>query len=184
MKTVKELTTGETLLVSAKLVNGGKVQLEFAEIIKNPNTKSSSASELIGMLNASDARFNSAPKARRAWMSAEKADILTVFGIDTTDLTTVGQTKELNLLNPTVNKKALKIQVTETVKPTEYQAANLEASAKRAGADGDFITSKGAYIFSNTTVVIGEAKHTFLEADDNSVAGAIGLTPIANELTA
>ena len=38
----------------------------------------------------------------------------------------------------------------------------LKRSAKKAGADGDYIMHNGDYIFSNTEVVQGAAKHTRL----------------------
>jgi len=183
MTTVENLKEGQTLLIDAKKVNGGKVQLQFAEIIKNPSAKSSNRGEVIGLLNASDSRFNSGPKARRGWISAEPADIQKHFGIDCSSLTTVGQTLAIGKLNPELAGKRLRLQVTETVKPTEYQAANVEQTAKRAGTDGDYITHKGQYIFSNVDVVLENATHTFLEADA-PVSIGVSIEPVSSELTA
>ena len=76
-KTVETLEPGETLLVSAKGINGGKIQLEFAEIIRNPNAKSSNP--LVAAFNASDSRFSS--KARRAWQAGEQVDIERLLGL-------------------------------------------------------------------------------------------------------
>ena len=39
MKTVENLENNECLLVSARKVNGGKVQLTFAQKIQNPNAR-------------------------------------------------------------------------------------------------------------------------------------------------
>ena len=78
----------------------------------------------------------------------------------------------MNVLNPSVDVNGtvhqLKVEIVETVEPTEYQAANLSTSAKRKGKDGDFITHKGMYIFANTRVVYDKANHILLEADVTS----------------
>lgn len=162
------LNPGEIMLVSAKGTKGNKVQLEFAQIIPSTNTSTS----ILGMLNASDDRFNQT-KARRAWVSGEKADIKKIFDIDVTSLEE-GVVLEIGKLNPTINNQPLNIQITETTKGTDYDVANFEKTAKRAGKDGDFIlTSSGEYIYVKTDVVSGEAKHQFitdLKVNTSSVA--------------
>jgi hypothetical protein len=161
MKTVENLEGKEMLLVSAKKVNGGKIQLEFAQHISNPNARPSS---IVGLLNESDDRFNNAQGGpRRAWLAGEVSDIQGKLGIDLSSLVNVGDSKELNVLNPTIKGMALNIQITETTEGTEYDVQNFESRAKRAGKDGLFITTmKGEYIYTRTTVVLGEAKHTFI----------------------
>ena len=57
------LKSGQSLLVHARSVNGGKVQLELAEVV---NT---SSPNILAMFNQSDDRFTQAG-ARRAWMTA------------------------------------------------------------------------------------------------------------------
>lgn len=172
------LQAGETLLVQARKVAGGKIQLEFAEVLKTE----SKPANLLGLLNASDSRFSSGQGARRAWMTAEPADSSRLFGIDFTDNNpdwAVDQNGkeilELNVLNPVITfgneTVALKVQVVETVKPTEYQLANLETSAKRRGKDGEYISHKGMYVFANTTVVLKQANHIFLESDAPATTG-------------
>jgi len=66
--TLDTLEKGNTLLVSARKINGGKIQLEFAEVVST----SDKGVNLLAMLNKSDDRFSS--NARRAWMSAEPTD--------------------------------------------------------------------------------------------------------------
>jgi len=162
MKTVETIEGKEMLLVSAKKVNGGKVQLEFAQHVSNPNARPGS---IVGLLNSSDDRFsNSLGGPRRAWLAGEPADIQAKLGIDVSDLVEVGAMKELNIVNPMISGYSLNIQVTETTEGTQYDVENFETRAKRAGKDGDFITTaSGEYIYTRTTVVLGEPKHVFIE---------------------
>ena len=159
-KTVDTLVTGESLLVAAKGVSGGKIQLEFAEVISSPYARASNP--LVAAFNASDPRFSTG--ARRAWMSGQKSDIERLLGISLGDMDK-GDVKELNILSPKVNGQELRVQITETIDADDYQKENIETTAKKAGPDGDFITSGGKHIFSNTTVVAGEASHIFLAPD-------------------
>jgi hypothetical protein len=162
-KTVDTLVPGECLLVAVKAVKGNKYQMEFAQVISNPN--STSADPLTALFNASDPRFTS--RARRAWKSGEKSDIEALLGIQLGSMSE-GEIKELNILDPQVGGKSLKIRVIETTDPDDYQKDNIEATAKKAGSDGDFIYSGGKHIFSNTRIVAtdgGDADHIFLSAD-------------------
>lgn len=165
------LQAGQTLLFQARKVANGKIQLEFAEVVSN----GPASVNPLGLFNKSDDRFSSGG-ARRAWLTAEPKDASIYLGIDLTEsnpswtINQMGQeTLELNILNPVaiINGEAivLKVQVTETTEPTDWQASNISQSAKRRGKNGDFITHQGMYIFANTQVVFREAKHTFLEPD-------------------
>jgi hypothetical protein len=163
------LQAGNSLLVQARKVAGGKIQLELAEVL----TTSSSVNPL-GIFNKSDDRFSSGG-ARRAWLTAEPADAVETLGIildDTAEWKTdeMGRTiLPLNILNPVAtvgnNTHSLRVEVGETTEPTDWQAANLETSAKRAGAGGAFIMHNGNHIFSNTRVAFDEPNHVFLIAD-------------------
>lgn len=170
MKTVENLAKGEMLLVSAKKVNGGKISLEFAQHIDNPNSRPSS---IVGLLNADDERFDQPTGGpRRAWVTGSPAMIQEHFGVDCSDLLSVGDYKELNILNPEIKGQKLNIQITETTEGSEYDVQNFETRAKRAGKDGDFITtSKGEYIYVKSAVVAGEAKHYFIEETSRLSAG-------------
>ena len=170
------LKTGETLLVQAlKTKNPNKVQLELAERVR---AVEGNAGSLLGMLNKSDERFTSG--ARRAWMTAEIADVAELLDInvgDDADWTLTETGKDvllLGILNPEIQDMRLRLQINETVEPTEWQAENTDTAAKRKGAEGEFIKHKGQYIFSNTEVVLmkkGESPaHTVLTADTASVA--------------
>lgn len=165
--TVKTLSRGDVLLVEAKGVRNGKIQLEFAEHITNPFAKSSN--ELVSLMNKSDERFSSKP--RRAWMSGEKVDIESLLDIKLSELSE-GDVKELNILNPVIKGQKVRVQITETTDPDDYQKDHIDEKAKRAGADGDFIFNDGKHIFSNPTAVLGEPNHTFLVGDEQEDTGS------------
>lgn len=159
------LKYGETLLVSARKVKNDKIHLEFAEIVNNQT-----AVNVLGLLNKSDDAFSN--RARRAWVTAEPADATEYFGIDfgpTADwyMTDKGEMLDLNILNPTMNDVRCRLMIEETIEGTDWQNENITTSAKRKGKDGDYITHLGAYIFSNTSIVLSEETpvHTILEPD-------------------
>jgi hypothetical protein len=187
------LNAGQTLLIHARKVNGNKVQLEFGEIISNGN-----AANPLAAFNASDDRFSSG-KARRAWLTAEPIDAAILLELDLSDNNpdwTVNAKGEeilpLNVLNPAAKIGGelipLKVEIVETVEPTEWQAQNLETAAKRRGADGTFITHNGMYIFANTRISFKKANHVFLEADaapsTTKISGGIpvGVNPFTGEI--
>ena len=184
------LLAGDTLLVRAiKTSNEGKVQLEFAERMRSLE---GSSSALLGLLNASDERFNNGP--RRAWMTAEITDIAKQMsdinvGDDAEwehDADLGRDVLNLGIENPMIKDFRLRVKIVETLIPDEYQKENVETAAKRRGAEGAFITHGGKYIFSNTEVVPmkGDAAptHTMLEADAPvGVAGAEGIVDETQE---
>ena len=164
------------VLESARGVKNGKVQLAFSQIV---NTGTSGAN-VLGLLNKSDDRFNQ-QKPRYSWMTAEKADVLAQFGIDLSGLSE-GDSLEIGAVDPrlTSNPDAeLNIQITESTEGSDYDVANFETRAKRAGKDGDFITTaSGEYIYTRSTVVLGEAKHQFI-TDTKRVSVDSGLASSA-----
>lgn len=159
------LKYGETLLVGARKVKNDKIHLEFAEIVNNQT-----AVNVLGLLNKSDDAFSN--RARRAWVTAEPADATEYFGIDfgpTADwyMSDKGEMLDLHILNPTMNDVRCRLMIEETIEGTDWQNENITTSAKRKGKDGDYITHLGAYIFSNTSIVLSEETpvHTILEPD-------------------
>jgi hypothetical protein len=169
MKSVENLEGKEVLLVSAKKVGGGKVSLCFAQKISNPHARPAS---ITGLLNQSDDRFgaDSLGKPRYAWITGEPKDIEAHFGIDLSDLQAEGAVKELNILNPSIKGASLNIQITETTEGSDYDVANFQTRAKRAGAGGDFIMSEGKFIYVKSTVVAGDAKHVFIANTERMAA--------------
>lgn len=174
------LQVGQTLLLHSRKVNGGKIQLEFAEVL---NSGSNTVNPL-ALFNGSDDRFTSGG-ARRAWLTAEPKDASKYLGIDLSSANAAWTIDEmgreilpLNILNPVAKVGeeliALKVEVVETTEPTDWQRSNISTSAKRRGKDGDYITHKGMYIFANTRVAFRAATHMFLEPDAKvSVSGGI-----------
>ena len=170
---IEALQPNQTLLVSARQVNGGKVQLEFAEKIQATDRPVNA----LTILNASDSRFSSG--ARRCWVTAEPEDATKQFGVDFSESnedwydTEKGMMLDLNILNPFTNLSGtdyrFRLQVVETVEANEWEAENIDRAAKRAGKDGDYITHEGNYIFSRTQMVLATANqkiaHTFLTPD-------------------
>tara|TARA_R110000744_G_scaffold226024_1_gene344405 strand:- start:5 stop:604 length:600 start_codon:yes stop_codon:yes gene_type:complete len=167
------LKYGEVLLISARKVKGGKVQLEFGEVMQ----KLDGPVNAVSKFNRSDARFGN--KARRAWVSGVVADITEDLGIDFSDvndeweLTSNGETLELNVLNPIVDGERCRIIITETTEGDDYQIANREKTAKRKGKEGAYILFNGKNIYSRTSITFTndstDDMHTLLEADVENV---------------
>jgi hypothetical protein len=168
--TLDALKSGQTLLVAARVVNGGKIQLEFAEVMN-----AQQGANLLAMFNSSDERFQT--KARRAWISVQPDSASELLGINFLDQKNYQVIDDkyvfnLNVLNPTVNGERLRIQITESVTPfNQWDHDNIDTRAKRKGKGGEFVLHKGQYIFTQINVVIGEAKHTTLEADQPVITG-------------
>lgn len=161
--TLEALTPGNSLLVQSRQVANGKIQLEIAERLEG-----AAQANPLAAFNKSDDRFAQGG-ARRAWLTCEPADATELLGVDLTDgysPNAMGQmVKQLNISNPTVGGTPLRVEIVETVEPTEWQMANLQTAAKRRGKEGAFITHQGNYIFANSRVCFGEPNHVFLEAD-------------------
>lgn len=176
------LQMNQTLLVSARKVAGNKLQLEFAEVVKTQ----SNAANPIALFNKSDDRFSQGNGARRAWLTAEAKDASQYLDLDLTDsnpnwfVDQMGrEILPLNIINPVASIAgeiiSLKVEVIETVTPSEWQSMNLETSAKRKGKDGAFITHKGMYIFANTRIAFHKATHVFLDVDQTTTTTNNGI---------
>lgn len=182
---LEALQTGETLLVSARKVKGDKIHLEFAEQIK---AKAGNLSAL-SLLNKSDDRFSS--NARRAWVTAEPADAEDYFGVDFGPTapwyaSDKGEMLDLDIFNPTMDGVRCRLIIDETIEGTPWQVDNIATAAKRKGKDGDYITHKGAYIFSNATIQLTNIEdtsklHNFLPADSQIVTTEESQTQEAEE---
>lgn len=188
---LETLQPGDVLLVEARKVAGGKIQLEFAEIIVTADA----TPNVLAIFNQSDERFSGAG-ARRAWLTAEPKDAGANLGLDLSDAnenwTTNAKGQEvlqLNVLAPKAivgsNTFDMKVEVAETVVPSAYQALNIETAAKRKGKDGEFILHNGQHIFANTRIAFNKANHVFLTADATPApvsANAAGVASVFNGL--
>ncbi len=161
------------VLESAKGVKGGKIQLCFSQVVETE----SSPSNVLGILNASDERFNQ-QKPRYAWLSAQPADIKKQFGLDLN--LAEGEEVIIDMVDPRLADSPdtkLNILITETTEGTEYEVANFETRAKRAGKDGDFIMVDGKYIYQRTSVVarpVSKEDHVIFKNTTRVASGKSG----------
>ena len=169
---IDTLKKGDTLMVSARKVNGGKISLEFAEVIETSDRLVSA----LTILNKSDDRFSSRP--RRAWVSAEPVDAAELFNVNFGDDgewydSEKGEMMDLDVLNPKYNGQRFRVQINETVEGTQWQIDNADVAAKRKGKGGEFITHNGEYVYSNGDVVLvdegNDVTHTYLQADTETI---------------
>ena len=172
---IETLKKDDTLLVSARKINGGKISLEFAEVIETSDRLVSA----LTILNKSDDRFSSRP--RRAWVSAEPSDASELFNVNFGDDgewydSEKGEMMDLDVLNPKYNGQRFRVQINETVEGTQWQIDNADVAAKRKGKGGEFITHNGEYVYSNGDVVLvnegDNVTHTYLQADTVTIESA------------
>jgi len=148
-------------ITAAKVINGGKIQLEFQQELTLPNAQ---PKNILSLMNASDERFKQSNGKAFAWMSGEPSDISALFKIKLDELVNPGDSIELKIVNPKIQDTELNIQLVETTNGTDYDNSNIEKTAKRAGKDGDYIvTADGEFIFRKTTVVMGNPQHVILK---------------------
>lgn len=186
-KTIETLVEGETLVVRIRKIladkknpaAGFKVSMEVAEIVHNPDRPQSA----LGDLNAGDARFDAIKqKPQRAFVSVMPAVAFEKLGIskesfDKLELSTgidsklwkEGQHFEtVNILNPRLDGKRLRMQINESTAPS----ANGNNRAKINPATGVAVTHKGAAVYRNTGLVYdGTVRHSFLQSDNTIAAG-------------
>jgi hypothetical protein len=169
---LETLKQGQVLLTQLRQVSGGKIQMEFAEV-----KESSSGLNPVFLFNKSDSRFTS-NSARRAWQNGQPSDVEEMFnlpGICGNDQAWYQNEKghtvlDMNVLNPSLiydgQPYPIRVQIQETIEGDEWQISNTDTAAKRKGKGGDFILHNGNYIFTNSTIVIGqEPQDIFLKPD-------------------
>lgn len=166
--TLATLAIGQTLLVGCTKVKGGKVKLDIAEVLENPSRNTA-----LNLLNADDKRFDASKiKARHAFnLSATPAQMEKYFGVSAKDVEALeeGKTMELNILNPELEGKRLRLQITESFIGTDYQMKNQEKTAKQSKNSKtgviSFFTIGGKPIFSNVSATNGTVSHRIMHAD-------------------
>ena len=131
VKLLIEESKGEILMVSARPINGGKYSVEFAQKLRTETN-------VLGILNEGDSRFNQGGRARRAWMSVEPSAFQKQFKIDLEDAETEQddygrEVVVLGVSNPTITNPntgqpvELSIQITES---TDIDAIYNNAASK------------------------------------------------------
>lgn len=165
---INNLNREECIILSARPVSGGKVQLEFAEII--PSLTSNSSSPILGELNKSDERFTGR-SARRAWISVEPEDTKKEFPAIADKIDQAIENNEkvfVGYKNPQMFGMPLHIQINEDHTPAnEWEEDNLERSAKQDGNE-NYLLKQGKLIFSHTDVVAGEVDHQAVQHDSTT----------------
>lgn len=138
--------------------NANEVQLVFAEKVERPSSRNALAD-----FNASDERFGGR-NAQPVWMKAMLADvkILLPEAVDACERAIEEQDYvSLDILNPMLGDKRLRIEITETHKPSKWEEDNIEVAAKQDG-QGNYLHANGVAIFVNADVVKGYPNHSFI----------------------
>lgn len=143
-----------TRIIGASGVKGGKVQLTFSQLKKNP----ASRVNILALANADDDRFSASNKERQAWLTCSPGIAAQITRDSKVGSLKEGEEMELNVENPSLGGHSLCLQVVEsTTAKDEYQLKNIITTAKQyTDKDGVIhyvVTAEGAPIFSNTTIV-------------------------------
>lgn len=178
---ITALAIGAIVLASIKQSETeSKVIIEIAEAIENQQVN------ILALANEGDSRFSPAVSIRRAWLTAEKAN-LSKFGI-TADMITAmeeayvkdGSHLVVMLENPSIKISETKsiplaVQIKEALKPfDDYQEANPLKTCKQAvnKKTGEllFFTKDNKLIFSKTEVVAKDQRNNQIIISDKRVS--------------
>ena len=153
------LKPAETKIIGVRPTkNANEVQLVFAEKVERPSSRNALAD-----FNASDERFGGG-NAQPVWMKAMLADVKVLLpeavgacerAIEEQDYVS------LDILDPMLGDKRLRIEITETHKPSSWEEDNIEVAAKQDG-QGNYLHAHGVAIFVNADVVKGDPNHSFI----------------------
>jgi hypothetical protein len=161
------LKLGEVKITGVKAVKGGKFQLDFQEIVVNPNKRPN----LLGLMNADDDRFNT-QKPRYAWLPGTAAMIEQYLGVDVSGLNE-GDEMSLDITNPQIGGYPAHIEIIETTEASEYDKGEdkngelaVLSTAKQYKDKEDntvyILSADGQPIFTRATVQLGAPKHSFI----------------------
>ncbi|MEX2345288.1 MAG: hypothetical protein WD604_06725 [Balneolaceae bacterium] len=154
------LKPSETRIIGVRPTkNAMELLLVFAERVERPSSRKALAD-----FNASDERFGNS-NAQPVWMKAMLADVAVLLpeAVDACKQAIEEQDYvSLDILNPTLNGKRLRIEIKETHKPSKRQVENIEISAKQDGL-GNYLHRYNLAIFVSTDVVKGEPQHQFIQ---------------------
>jgi len=153
------LNPTETKIIGVRPTkNAMELQLVFAERVERPSNR-----KAIADFNASDERFSSS-NAQPVWMKAMLADVATLLpeavnackqAIEDQDYVS------LDITNPALGGQRLRVEITETHKPTKWAEHNIDVAAKQDG-EGNYLHWNNLAIFVDADIVKGEPQHTFI----------------------
>lgn len=155
-----DLNAGETKVIGVRPTkNAGEVQLVFAEKIDRPSNR-----RAIADFNASDERFHSG-NIQPVWLKAMYADVKTLMPEAVTACKQAIEDQDyvsLDIHNPTLGDQRLRVEITETHKPSQWEQENIEVAAKQDG-EGNYLHWNHLAIFMDADIVKGEPKHRFIQ---------------------
>jgi hypothetical protein len=173
--TVENLQEGETIVVSARKVSGGKIQVMIGEIVRNPNL-GESRPNVLGILNASDERFEEQKqKPRYAFVTVEADSFLEATGIDLLKAIDENQ-GVIGVINPELSlgdgiSVRMRLEVRENLSgnysPESWEMKNSRKAAKQIKTKQGqvYFTKDGQLIFTDVTVQVeGKVNHIFQNA--------------------
>jgi hypothetical protein len=67
----------------------------------------------------------------------------------------------LNIINPSLGGQRLRVEITETHKPSKWEEDNIDLAAKQDG-EGNYLHWNNLAIFVDADIVKGEPQHTFI----------------------
>lgn len=154
-----DLNPGDTKVIAVRPTkNAREVQLVFAEIIDRPSNR-----RALSDFNSSDERFENR-NIQPVWLKAMLDDVekLMPEAFDACKQAIEGQSYvALDIKNPTLNGKRLRVEISESHKPSKWEEENIVTSAKQDG-EGNYLHRNYLAIFIKTDVVKGEPKHQFI----------------------
>ncbi len=163
----------KTSIVSIKRVKNDRLQAELVDAVNRGRVNT------LALLNVGDKAFD--PKSfRHAWFPVTIESLIqlgaTAALIEKIEKLKINEKVESSIVDPTIEGKKLRIQVTENFMKASKQLtltkevvaneslAKHPRSAEFIGDQGYFLTETGEHIFSNSTVEIEEqVNHTFLD---------------------
>ena len=176
---MKFTTQPKTVITKVKATSNDSFQIEIIDELVRENQSP------LGLLNKGDERFNSKPQQVRAYVKVTPESMKEHFGIEEQNLIdlAIGEDLELDIEQPQMAGMLMRVQVEETIIPSDWQRANLMTGMKRLKVNentlksktmkksdklvldefGYFVDDLGNPIFRNTTVVFGEPKHIFIQ---------------------
>ena len=196
--TLDTLKTGQTLLTKViKTQKDGMVQIEIAEKVSNPNTKSSLGDGFQTMYSFANGNTGGSP--RRFWNPVENIYLETMLNIEGLDLdhgvytfneNTGKEEMVLNILNPTAyvdpqTGEAVELRmrgrVIETTEGSDYDVDNSRYKKNPTTKEpilhnGNYVYNKNQLLFVADTSDDVKIPHVFLASDVVSVTSKVEAT--------